>query len=119
MAKRPCTRPGCPNLVDRGCCEACKPRSQASITERRRGSSTARGYNYRWQKESALYLSEHPICVDPGGRHVGIPRAATQTDHIVPHRGDQVLFWLKRNWQGLCDGCHAYKTAREDGGFGR
>ncbi|WP_196941894.1 hypothetical protein [Pseudooceanicola algae] len=24
------------------------------------------------------------------------------TDHIVPHKGDQRLFWDKNNWQPCC-----------------
>jgi 5-methylcytosine-specific restriction protein A len=39
-------------------------------------------------------------------------------DHIIPHRGDQALFWDEENWQPLCLVCHNAKTAREDGGFG-
>jgi 5-methylcytosine-specific restriction protein A len=40
-------------------------------------------------------------------------------DHIVPHKEVWALFWDPTNWQGLCDGCHSFKTATEDGGFGR
>ncbi|WP_390622926.1 HNH endonuclease [Ralstonia syzygii] len=42
---------------------------------------------------------------------------ATVVDHIVPHKGDQHLFWRRSNWQALCKACHDRKTAREDGGF--
>jgi 5-methylcytosine-specific restriction protein A len=84
-----------------------------------RKSSTERGYGYRWQRTSKGYLAEHQLCVDPGNRHPDEVRLATQTDHIVPHRGDMKLFWDPKNWQGLCDSCHSYKTAVEDGGFGR
>jgi 5-methylcytosine-specific restriction protein A len=40
------------------------------------------------------------------------------TDHIVPHKGDMVLFWDRTNWQGSCKHCHDIKTSTEDGGFG-
>jgi len=46
-------------------------------------------------------------------------RPATLVDHIIPHRGDNNLFWDEDNWQALCTECHAIKTAKEDGGFGR
>jgi 5-methylcytosine-specific restriction enzyme A len=37
--------------------------------------------------------------------------AATQTDHVQPHRGDQVLFWdVVNNWQSLCATCGARKS---------
>ncbi len=33
--------------------------------------------------------------------------AATVVDHIVPHRGDNALFWdSANNWQSLCGPCH-------------
>jgi hypothetical protein len=38
-------------------------------------------------------------------------------DHIVPHGGDQTLFWDAANHQTLCEPCHNRKTATEDGGF--
>ncbi|MGH3850135.1 MAG: HNH endonuclease signature motif containing protein [Pseudonocardiaceae bacterium] len=45
-----------------------------------------------------------------GGRIV----AAELVDHIIPHRGDQKLFWDQmKNWQALCELCHRRKTARE------
>jgi len=33
-------------------------------------------------------------------------------DHIQPHRGDQLLFWDRTNWQTLCKRCHDQKTGR-------
>ena len=38
---------------------------------------------------------------------------ATVVDHVVPHRGDPVLFWDEGNWARLCKRCHDAKTARE------
>jgi 5-methylcytosine-specific restriction protein A len=45
-------------------------------------------------------------------------KAATDLDHIVPHKGDMVLFWSPGNWQSLCHACHSRKTMMEDGGMG-
>lgn len=37
---------------------------------------------------------------------------AYQVDHVVPHRGDQRLFWDELgNWQALCRNCGARKSA--------
>lgn len=47
--------------------------------------------------------------------------AATIVDHVIPHRGDQQLFWDKSNWQSLCKHCHdshkqrIEKSGRESG----
>lgn len=43
---------------------------------------------------------------------------ANCVDHIVPHKGDQVLFWDKKNWQSSCTPCNSKKAAAEEGGFG-
>jgi 5-methylcytosine-specific restriction protein A len=45
-----------------------------------------------------------------GGRY----RKATVVDHIIPHRGDEKLFWDRDNWQALCKSCHDHKTWTED-----
>jgi len=72
--------------------------------DERRGSAQERGYGARWQKSAKLYLSAHPLC-----RHcleLGRTTPAVLVDHIIPHRGDMVLFWDRNNWQPLCRPCH-------------
>lgn len=44
--------------------------------------------------------------------------AASVVDHIIPHKGNDDLFWDMSNHQALCKKCHDIKTATEDGGFG-
>jgi 5-methylcytosine-specific restriction endonuclease McrA len=34
-------------------------------------------------------------------------------DHIVPHKGDEDLYFRRSNLQGLCKSCHGKKTGRE------
>ena len=41
-------------------------------------------------------------------------RKATVVDHIIPHRGDDALFWDQSNWQALCKKCHDKKTWTDD-----
>ncbi len=53
------------------------------------------------------------------GRRAARRRRPFVCDHIVPHKGDQRLFWDPENRQTLCEHCHNRKTALEDGGFGR
>lgn len=83
----------------------------------RRESATKRGYGPAWQKARKGYLLRHPLCVHC--LEHGLVTAATDVDHIVPHRGDPTLFWdFDGNVQALCKACHSRKTAAEDGGFG-
>lgn len=85
--------------------------------DEKRGSSSKRGYGSRWQKARDGFLRAHPLCAEHDRRGMVVP--ATVVDHIIPHKGDMVLFWDSSNWQSLCKPCHDEKTAREDGGFGR
>lgn len=80
-------------------------------------NSYRRGYNRAWQATRLAFLREHPFCVvcEAIGRLV----PAAEVDHIIAHKGDDVLMWDIGNLQALCRPCHSAKTAREDGGFGR
>lgn len=69
-----------------------------------RGSSTQRGYGYKWQQAREGYLAKHPFCVKCERLNKLV--AATVVDHITPHKGDMKLFWDRKNWQGLCKPCH-------------
>lgn len=81
----------------------------------RRGSSSARGYDWRWRKYSESYRRKHPLCVTCLAQ--GVPAAAEVVDHIEPHKGDMALFWEPANHQALCKPCHDRKTVMEDGGL--
>ena len=111
---RPCRYNGCSILTRNGYCDTHK--SIHKSKEKPRLSPSKRGYTKAWDRESKLFLNEHPWCVEceKHGRH----EPATETDHIIPHKGNMKLFWDKTNWQGLCHSCHSSKTAREDGGLG-
>ncbi|MBM4072831.1 MAG: HNH endonuclease [Planctomycetes bacterium] len=74
-----------------------------------RESSSSRGYGWQWRKASKLFLLAHPLCADCESN--GQVVAAQVVDHIIPHRGDQVLFWDEGNWQPLCKTCHNRKSA--------
>lgn len=69
-------------------------------------------YNYRWQQQRAIYLMENPFCVMC--RAKGLYVSATVVDHIIPHQGDQRLFWDKNNLQPLCAPCHDGPKQRAD-----
>lgn len=93
------------------------PEAPAPKRHDTRLSARQRGYDTAWEKASKGYLQHHPLCVHCLAE--GIVTASTVTDHIIPHRGDMVLFWASEtNWQALCKRHHDKKTAREDGGFG-
>lgn len=83
-----------------------------SARQAKGNSSTARGYNYRWQRAREAYLAAHPLCAMCSTDYAPVP--ATVVDHIKPHGGDDVLFWDTSNWQPLCKRCHDSTKQRNE-----
>jgi len=111
----PCNYPGCPNLTHERFCETHKKQEQRR-QDRERGTAAQRGYDARWRKARKRFLAANPLCAEC--MKEGKVTAASVVDHIIPHKGDPVLFWDESNWQSLCKQCHDRKTTKE-GGFGR
>lgn len=81
----------------------------------RRGSAASRGYGHKWRQARLDHLAANPLCVKC--KELGRITAATTVDHIIPHKGDQRLFWRRSNWQSLCTTHHsATKQAEEKQG---
>lgn len=59
-----------------------------------------RGYDRKWQRAADSFRWRNPWCV--GCDAYGVKRQATVVDHVIPHRGDQRLFWDTSNWQSCC-----------------
>jgi 5-methylcytosine-specific restriction protein A len=70
-------------------------------------------YGRRWRAVRELFLAKNPVCAKCSGI-----TAATEVDHVIPHRGDQAIFWSEANWMALCKACHSRKTAKEVGFHG-
>ena len=113
--KKYCAFPRCHQVLPGGqtYCEAHKKRVGKSY-EATRETAVRRGYTHRWNKARKVFLSAHPLCAYclKEGRTV----QARVVDHIIPHRGDDNLFWDESNWQPLCVGCHNRKSAHEKKG---
>ncbi|QGT99520.1 Phage holin [Candidatus Syntrophocurvum alkaliphilum] len=101
--KTPCRYPGCPELTTNTYCK---------FHTNDRPSAASRGYDSRWRKARKRFLKANPLCryCEKEGRIT----PATVVDHIVPHRGDEKLFWDEGNWQPLCKRCHDRKTRTKD-----
>lgn len=84
------------------------------MTETRPGARR-RGYDSKWERESKAFLArpENCLCV------CGCGRPADMVDHIVPHKGDQRLFWDRANWQPMNRRCNSRKAALREGAFGK
>lgn len=103
-----CRRTGCD-------CKAKSRKEYQQGLDERRGSAASRGYGWRWRNPDKTgaadqYIAANPLCAECA-RH-GKVRAASDVDHIVPHKGDSDLFWDQDNWQSLCGLCHKAKSGR-------
>lgn len=58
---------------------------------------------YRWQRRRAQQLRDEPLCRMCAA--LGRTTAASVADHVIAHRGDEVLFWSGA-LQSLCQRCH-------------
>ena len=116
---RPCTYPGCVELVDSGRCPRHRCQAQRQLAERR-GSASARGYDRDWEAARRAYLAEHPFCeIQQKCNSLPIAkRLAVVVDHKAPiSKGGARLD--PANFQSACWACHSWKTAVVDGGFGK
>jgi len=57
------------------------------------------------------HLAAYPWCVDC--LEIGEQTAATEVDHVKPHRGDRKLFFDPSNLASRCKHHHSRKTAQE------
>ena len=71
-------------------------------------------YGRKWRKARREYLSQHPYC--KFCQDEGTVRMAEEVDHIIQHKGDPVLFWDTKNWQGLCKPHHQSTKAQMERG---
>lgn len=99
---RPCSQPGCPELVTAGRCASHTPA---------RPTAAHRGYDSAWQRLRARYLSNHYLCmVDQ------CYATASDVDHVLPRAlggSDD-----ERNLQALCSTHHKRKTAVQSSHWG-
>ena len=109
---KPCAHPGCAKLVSPTEMYCATHAPLHKVKEERTRYAATRGYGRQWRKAREAYLEAHPLCVEceKEGRYV----KATVVDHIIPHRGNQLLFWDAGNWQSLCKHHHDVKTKTTD-----
>ena len=115
LPRRYCCVPGCGALAERGS-GRCARHALAQYRRIRRDSDEWYKTK-RWGAMRADQLRREPLCRECLAH--GKVEAATECDHIVPHKGDRNLFFDPKNLQSLCKKCHSAKTVTEDGGFGR
>ncbi len=105
--KKPCTKPGCPALVDRTQRMCPKHQLASSREYNAQRPETERFYHTgAWQRLRREVLQSSPTCAFCGA-------VANTVDHIIPIASRYDLRAEPGNLQSLCHGCHNRKTARE------
>jgi 5-methylcytosine-specific restriction protein A len=65
-----------------------------------RASARARLYTARWDRAAQAFKARRPLCLGCEARGEVTPTAVV--DHVIPHKGDAVLFWSRELWQPAC-----------------
>lgn len=116
--KRPCGQAGCVQYAvsrEAYCAEHAIAHQRRYDADRYAGAQKQYSTT-RWRMMRKAFLAQHPLCQMCEAK--GEYRQATIVDHVIPHKGDEALFWDSNNWAALCKRCHDSKTAASDGGFG-
>lgn len=104
--KKPCTWPGCPELVDSGRCDQHRAQTFRE-QDRQRGNSTQRGYGGAWRRlRLEILRRDEYTCA-----HAGCWAKATEVDHIRPKEDGGTDD--PANLQAMCHTHHAEKTTNE------
>ncbi|MDO9529271.1 MAG: HNH endonuclease signature motif containing protein [Syntrophales bacterium] len=110
--KSPCRHPGCPELTEDRFCKQHQQEYRREYNREQRPEYSRKLYrSSRWRKLRRRFQQENPLCEEC--KKVGRLIEATVVDHIIPHKGDEMLFWDIDNLQALCKPCHDRKTAAE------
>ena len=80
-----------------------------------KGSSSERGYTWAWHKARNAYIAANPLCVMCLAMKPKRITSANVVDHVIPHEGNQELFWDEGNWQSLCRRHHDTDKAEIEG----
>ena len=98
-----------------------KPRIQMAqpriktIQQTRNPEAEQRTRGRKWMDTRARWFADHPLCVMCQDMKPSRVTAAEVVDHIIPHKGDQTLFWDESNWQSLCKPHHDGEKAEQEG----
>ena len=125
-ALTPCANPGCPELVERGRCDAHRV-AQRQAYDRATGTSAQRGYDETWRRFVLAYRQGRDLDLSQPGAVLILEarnRCAhcwtegrrnsdrLEYDHIIPLSAGGARLDVA-NVQPLCDSHHRVKTWRE------
>jgi 5-methylcytosine-specific restriction enzyme A len=104
MNWRVCPVPGCPVITTGGPCEEHRPARTRGL-DSKRPNRIERGYDHRWRRFRARFLSKHSTCELCG-------KPATDPHHLDGLGPKGPRGFDETNLQALCHSCHSRLTSR-------
>ena len=109
---KPCSYPGCANLVRSGRCAKHQIEQNKSEFQQYRDPNIQKLYDRRWREVRLKYLASHPWCEECLRANIYEP--ATDVHHVQRHGGEPSIF-RSSPLMALCHRCHSRITANEVG----
>jgi len=103
-AKKQCSYPGCPELVERGTqyCERHQAKAYSDYDNYVRTDEEKARYRGSWERIRAAYLLKHPYCEVCFSQ--GVMKSAQMVHHVKPL--SQGGSHAESNLQAICYACH-------------
>lgn len=101
--KRPCSYPGCPELVDGRFCTAHEKKENRRYEKYQRDPETRRRYGRAWKRIRDRYIKAHPLCEEC--KRNGKLTPSEEVHHVVPFREGGTH--KESNLMALCKSCHS------------
>lgn len=109
--KRPCSHPGCPELVEGRFCIQHEKEENKRYEKYGRDPASKRRYGRAWKRIRDSYVAEHPLCEAclKSGKYT----KTQEVHHILPLScgGSHE----RSNLMALCKSCHSAITAKDGG----
>lgn len=101
--KRPCSYPGCPELVEGRFCAKHEQEERGRYEKYQRDPKTRRRYGRAWKRIRDRYVKAHPLC--ERCKAEGKLTPTEQVHHILPLREGGTH--REQNLMALCRSCHS------------
>lgn len=112
--KRPCSRPGCPELTHQRFCVAHAKEEARRYERYQRDPATRKRYGRAWRKIRDHFIKANPLCEEC--KRKGKLTAAQEVHHILPlSRGGT---HDESNLMSVCTSCHSSISARDGDRWG-
>lgn len=106
--KRPCSYPGCPNLIDGRFCEKHQREENRRYEKYDRDPAVKKRYGRSWRRIRDSYVKAHPFCEECFKKGILVP--VEEVHHIKPLSEGGTN--NKENLISLCKSCHARVHAK-------